>query len=165
MIVGSTSVASGEAERVQHVIRSSGLDSIVQLTGEVPNAYEYICAADLLVLSSVQEGLPRVILEAMAASKPMVATDVGGCSQAILHGETGLLVPPRNPLALADAIEQVICDLELARQMGDKGRQRVQRHFTMDAMIARHLALYRELLARHQASTQRPSLVVGKWPA
>lgn len=145
LIVGPTDVAAGEAARVQGEIEALGLENIVQLTGEVPNSFDYVSAADVVVLSSVQEGLPRVILEAMVASKPVVATDVGGCSQAVVHGETGLLVPPRNPEALAAAIEEILADPDRAAQMGKAGSQLVHEQFTVEAMVRSHIDLYKRL--------------------
>ncbi|MCD6350505.1 MAG: glycosyltransferase [Armatimonadetes bacterium] len=143
LVVGSKKVVPAEADRVEAEIRRLGVQDAMQLVGEVPKAFDYIAAAELLVLSSVQEGLPRVILEAMAAGKPVVAPDIGGCGEAIIHEETGLLVPPEDPEALADAIERLLAAPDEAVTMGERGRQRVEAMFTIEAMIERHLQVYR----------------------
>ena len=94
----------------------------------------------------VGEGLPRFILEAMALSKPIVATTVEGCDEAIIDGETGFLVPPANPAAMAEAIEELLKNPELAKQMGERGRQRVEKHFSMERHCQVLAEIYGELL-------------------
>jgi glycosyltransferase involved in cell wall biosynthesis len=103
-------------------------------------------ACDVFVLSSRQEGFPITILEAMAAGKPVIATDVGGCAEAVVDGEAGLIVPPETLATLADAILSVLADPERAQAMGASGRERVQREFTVDRMVDQHLELYRRML-------------------
>ena len=102
-------------------------------------------ALDVLVLPSWIEGLPLVVLEAMAHSKPVVATDVGGTAEAVVDGETGLLVPPRDPPALAAAIRRLLDDPEAARRMGEAGRRRVEERFSAEAMSRRVLEIYDEV--------------------
>lgn len=150
LIVGSTDVVPAEAARLSHEIHERQMDGVVQVTGHVANSYDYVSAADVFAMSSVQEGLPRVLLEAMAAGKPVVATDVGGCAEAVVHGETGLIVPPENPQALADAIRYVLEHPDEARRMGEAGRRRVEEHFTVEAMIRKHIEVYYRVLARAQ---------------
>jgi glycosyltransferase involved in cell wall biosynthesis len=87
------------------------------------------------------------VLEAMAAGKPVVASRVGGLAESVLEGQTGLLVAPRDGRALADAVAKLIADLPSARQMGQRGRQRVLENFTLRQMAAQNEAYYYELLA------------------
>jgi glycosyltransferase involved in cell wall biosynthesis len=82
----------------------------------------------------------------MAAGKPVVATRVGGVPEVVVDGVTGLLVPPRNPEALADAILRLLRDPELRHRMGQAGQERVRRHFSVDQMVRRTEVLYEELL-------------------
>jgi glycosyltransferase involved in cell wall biosynthesis len=82
----------------------------------------------------------------MAAGKPVVATRVGGVPEVVVDGVTGLLVPPRNPEALADAILRLLRDPDLMRQMGQAGQERVRRHFSVEQMVRRTEVLYEELL-------------------
>ncbi len=145
LIVGTKDIVPAEAARVEQEIRELKVEDRVQLVGEVENAYDYIVAADMLVLSSVQEGLPRVILEAMAAGKPVVTPDVGGCAEAVVNGETGLVVPAHDPEALGAAITYLVEYPEEARRMGETGRKRAQEMFTIEAMIRKHVDTYEGL--------------------
>jgi L-malate glycosyltransferase len=110
----------------------------------------------LLVQPSWFEGLSNAILEAMAAGLPVVATAVGGSPELVQHGRTGLLVPLRDPAALADAIATVLDDPERGMEMGALGRQRVAEHFSIEQMVRSTEALYERLLERKQGR-------VGRW--
>jgi len=103
---------------------------------------------DVFVLPSLEEGFSNAILEAMAAGKPVVATRVGGVPEAVIHGKTGLLVPPKDPQALADAIIGILSDPQQAEEMGKAGRERVKKEFSLDRMIREMERLYEELLTR-----------------
>ena len=100
---------------------------------------------DLFVLSTHKEGLPIVLLEAMAAGKPVVATAVDGNPELVQNRRTGRTVPPRDPEALKDAICEVLSNPSLAKEMGQKGRERVQDHFTIEKMIASYEDIYTSL--------------------
>ena len=102
---------------------------------------------DVLALPSWTEGLPMTVLEAMAHARPVVATPVGGTPEVVADGETGLLVPPRNPKALAAALRRLLDDPDLRRRMGEAGRRRVASEFTADRMAQRAVAVY-ERVAR-----------------
>ena len=97
----------------------------------------WVAAADLVVLPSLYEGLPNVVLEAMRFRKPVVATAAPGTTEVVADGATGLLVPLRNPPALAQAIRTVLQDPDLARTLGDAGRARVESEFRADTMVTR----------------------------
>jgi glycosyltransferase involved in cell wall biosynthesis len=86
--------------------------------------------------------MPNVILEAMACGKPAVATDVGGCAELVLEGQTGFLVPPRDEAALAERILRILRDAGLRRRFGAAARQRVEREFSIAAMVQRNESLY-----------------------
>jgi glycosyltransferase involved in cell wall biosynthesis len=101
-----------------------------------------LAGCDVFCLPSTMEGLPLVVLEAMAQGKPVVATAVGGTPEAVVHGETGLLVPAGDADALADALDALLRDPERARRMGEAGRTRVEREFSLAASSERVLALY-----------------------
>jgi len=102
---------------------------------------------DLVVLASYyREGVPRILLEAAACGVAAVTTDWPGCREAVAHGVTGLLVAPRDPAALADAIESLANDPAKLRQMGSAARNRVIEQFDMRRVIERHLGIYDELL-------------------
>ena len=91
--------------------------------------------SSLLALSSTAEGLPNVVLEAMAAGLPVVATDVGGLSEVVKHGETGSLVAPKDVAALANAISHLLADDTLRAAFGQAGRRRVERRFSVAANL------------------------------
>jgi glycosyltransferase involved in cell wall biosynthesis len=105
-----------------------------------------LSAANVVVLPSYREGLPRVLEEAAACGRAVVTTDVPGCRDAIEPGLTGLLVPARNAAALARAIRQLLEDGALRRRMGASGRQLAERSYSVESIVSAHLALYRELL-------------------
>ncbi|MFQ5422286.1 MAG: glycosyltransferase, partial [Anaerolineae bacterium] len=103
-------------------------------------------ALDLFVLPSLWEGLSIVLLEAMAAGRPIVATAVGGTPELLQDGETGLLVPPADPVALGTAVNRLLADRAKAQQLGAAGRARMLRHFTVDQMVRQIEQLYEEVL-------------------
>ena len=87
--------------------------------------------ADVFVLSSEWEGLPRSVIEAMASELPVVGTDVNGTNELVIHGVTGLLVPPRDPTALAQSLTTLLLDAQMRREMGRRGRRRVEEEFDL----------------------------------
>lgn len=132
---------------LQELADKSGVGSRFVFTGVRHDVPLILGALDLLVLPSVTEGLGLVLLEAMAASLPVVATAVGGVPEVVLDGETGLLVSPGDPAALARAIADLLRVPERARQLGAAGRERVARLFTVERMVGQISALYQEALA------------------
>ena len=116
---------------------------------------DLLARCDLFVLPSLWEGLPLSILEAMAAGKPVIATSVGGTPEAITQGETGLLVPPADPGALAAAIQAVLADPGLAARLAAAGRARVYREFSVDTMVRGVTAIYDELLDGAETAAER----------
>lgn len=111
---------------------------------DVPDLLE---ACDVFVLPSRQEGLGVAALEAMARGRPVVASAVGGLAEAVVSGETGLLVPPDDAPALAAALARVVGDAGFAARLGAAGARRVEEHFLADSMVAAYQILYRETLA------------------
>ena len=107
---------------------------------------EIFQAMDLMVLPSLSEGLPNVVLEAFSSSKPVVATAVGGVPEVVEDAVNGLLVPPERADLLANAIERCLESPELMRQMGDMGRKKVTSAFTFESQTRKIEAIYREVL-------------------
>jgi glycosyltransferase involved in cell wall biosynthesis len=97
-------------------------------------------------MCSVLEGLCTSLLDALALRRPCVGSAVGGIPEVLIHEETGLTVPPRDPEALAAAILRVLGDRPLAARLADAGRRHVEASFTNDAMVEGTLGVYRELL-------------------
>jgi glycosyltransferase involved in cell wall biosynthesis len=123
-----------------------GITGSVDFLGEVRDVASLLAQASLFVLPSLTEGMSLTLLEAMARGLPVVATRVGGNAEVVVDGETGLLVPPRSPAGLADAMLQVYADAERARRMGQAGRERVELHFDVRRMVVDYEALYRKVL-------------------
>jgi glycosyltransferase involved in cell wall biosynthesis len=135
----------GDGERRSQLEQLAAGQPQIQFTGQRNDVPQLLALSDLFVLPSLWEGLPNVVLEAMAAGLPVVATAVGGTPELVIDGETGLLVPPRDPTALAQAALTLLNDLELARQMGENGRQRVTTQFTIQQTAAQTESLYQQL--------------------
>jgi glycosyltransferase involved in cell wall biosynthesis len=113
---------------------------------------------DLYAMSSIWEGMPLAILEAMAGALPIVATAVGGVPELIRDGETGLLVPPRDPDALAGGLRRLLADPELARRLGQQARSHVRATQTVEAMVTASRALYRALCRETVLSDRQPAV-------
>lgn len=126
-------------------IRERGLEGAFTLLGQRRDVPEVIAALDVFAMPSLWEGLPYVVLEAMAAGKPVVASDVNGNRDLVADGETGLLVPPQQPDALAAAILRLLADPPLAAALAARGREQVLARFSIDSMLARYGALFAEL--------------------
>jgi glycosyltransferase involved in cell wall biosynthesis len=111
-----------------------------------PDLASVYADADVFALSSLWEGLPYVVLEAMSAGLPIVSTSVDGIPEAVTDGECGVLVPPADPAALAEALLRVISDTAAARAMGEAGATRVVRDFSLEAMVAGTVEAYASAL-------------------
>lgn len=140
--------AGPERERLECLAASLGVGGAVEFLGHVDDVRPIHRRLDVFVQSSHVEGMPIAVLEALAAALPVVATRVGGNEEAVLDGVGGLLVPPQNPEAIADAITRFIEHPEVARQMGAAGRRHVENVFGAAAMVEATDALIRQLLAR-----------------
>ncbi len=145
---------------LEDLARELGLEKAVRFLGSRRDVPQLLALMDIVVLPSLEEGFPNAILEAMAAGKPVVATRVGGVPEAVVHDETGLLVPPHDPQALADAILLLLADPSRAEAMGRTGRDRAAKLFGLDRMIRETEALYEELLVtKATARTRRTDVV------
>jgi glycosyltransferase involved in cell wall biosynthesis len=133
---------------IEQAIRAHALAEHVELLGERDDVAGQLAQSDVFVLASRSEGLPLSVLEAMAAGLPVVASAVGGVPELVVSGETGLLVPPGDIDALADAVRKLLADVLLRRAMGDAGRARAQQLFDLPGFRAAHVRFYREALAR-----------------
>ncbi len=127
-------------------IQELGLAGKVHLLGERKEARAFLPRFTICALASRYEGCSNVVMEAMAAARPVVASDVGGNRELIVDGKTGLIVPPRDASSLAQAILSLLQDPARATAMGRAGRERVQREFTLDATAERTGQLYEELM-------------------
>ena len=131
-------------EKVRARIRELGLENRVHLLGYREDVPQILAALDVLVLPTTgSEGISQVLLQALGLEKPVVATDTGGTKEVVLHGYTGLLVPPADALALAQSIEQGIKDTYTSKQMGINGRRLIEKSYSLDHMIEATERLYR----------------------
>jgi len=144
-------IGEGEdREALEGRVAELGLGDNVRLMGYRPDARKLMQAMDVVVLPSVAiEGLGIVLIEAAFLGKPTVGSDAPGIREAVVDRQTGVLVPPSDPEALAAAIAEVISNPEVAAEMGQRGRARAQRMFSLDGMVARAEELYRKLLREH----------------
>ena len=148
VLVGADIESGGAFQReLERVAQRAGVRDRVVFTGHRDDAAQLLNELDVLVLPSWTEGLPVTVLEAMARGRAVVATPVGGTPEVVADGETGVLVPPRDPRALAEEIGRLLADPELRERMGRAGRERVARHFSEEAMTRRVLEIYDELAA------------------
>jgi glycosyltransferase involved in cell wall biosynthesis len=122
------------------------LDDTVILPGSRRDIPEILALSDVFVLPSLWEGVPIALLEAMAAGLPVIATKVGGVPEVVVDGVTGILVPPADPDALAQAIIRVSSDAELRTRMGRAGQDRATISFDVSRMVGQTEALYEALL-------------------
>ena len=134
---------------VDHVtLEAWRTEGVVELWGFRSDIPQVFAEATIACLPSYREGLPKSLLEAMAAGVPCVTTDVPGCREAVRDGDNGLLVPVKNASALADALEDLLVNPDLAKKMGERGRQRLEQEFSERHVNDSTLALYREMLAQ-----------------
>ena len=125
-----------------------GIQDHVKFLGDRKDIPQLLASCDLFVLPSIYEGLPLSILEAMAAGKAVVATAVGGIPEIVKDGETGVLVPSGDPVALARAIQSLLSNPIQVRKIGAAGRALVKQEFSSDGMVERINQVYEELLAQ-----------------
>lgn len=125
-----------------------GVADKVIFAGFRDDVADVLAASDLFVLSSLWEGMPLALLEAMAAGCAAVSTNVGGVAQVLQHGVTGLLVPPADPPALASSILRYMNDPQLKRQHGEAGYLWVKEHYSMEAWVGKLEELYLRELRR-----------------
>jgi glycosyltransferase involved in cell wall biosynthesis len=121
-------------------------EGVLTLLGEVTDMAALYASADMAVLPSYREGLPKSLIEAAACALPLVTTDVPGCREVVTHEVTGLLVPAKNATALADAMERLHLNPAFARQLGWAARARAVQEFDEQIVIKKTLAVYVELL-------------------
>jgi glycosyltransferase involved in cell wall biosynthesis len=124
-----------------------GSEGVVELLGHRNDIANVFAQSHIVVLPSYYgEGLPKVLVEAAASGRAVVTTDHPGCRDAIEPDVTGLLVPPRDAVALADAIQRLLLDGELCARMGQAGRKLAERKFAVEKVVAETMAVYKELL-------------------
>jgi glycosyltransferase involved in cell wall biosynthesis len=136
-------------KRIEALISRLSLVPYVTLAGFRRDTPQILAVSDIFVLSTaLWEGLPLTILEAMSSELPVVASDVGGIREEIIHQETGIVVPPKNPVALSEALLALLSDEQRASAMGSQGRLRVEKLFALDRMARETTAIYESLITQ-----------------
>lgn len=137
-----------ERAPIEAAVQELGLSGAVTLTGHVPSAEPYYGIANVAVLSSLSEGSPNALLEAMAAGVPVVATAVGGVPEIATHRESALLIQPRDPQALSDSIRELLTNASLAEELAKQAYAAVLTRHTPESRVQRLTGIYAGLLAR-----------------
>jgi glycosyltransferase involved in cell wall biosynthesis len=143
-----------ERHELESRTRAMGLTQDIRFLGNRRDVPAVLAAADLFILASLWEGLPLVLLEAMAAGLPAVVTAVGGNPEVVEDGTSGVLVPAGDQQALAEAISDLLDDPPRRQQMGQAARERCERYFSLQRFIEAHEQLYGEMLDRHLRSSE-----------
>ncbi len=141
-IAGDGALRGALEQRVQAL----GVADSVHFLGEYADTVDVVRGADVFVLASWFEAFPYVILEAMALGLPIVASDVGGVGEAIVHGQSGLLVPARRPAQLSATLSELIANAELRQRLGAAALQTVRDRFTTESMVRGAIGVYAEAL-------------------
>src|SRR6185503_14479107 len=153
LIIGDNSFNPQYREELKRQVSTLGLEDKIVFTGFRLDVPKILSSLAVSVLPSVSgEGLSNSLLESMAAALPVVATNVGGNPEVVVEGETGLLVPPRKPSALSEAICRVLLTPGMCQALGQAGRRRVLEHFSNERMIRTVERLYLDML---QASRRK----------
>ena len=139
---------------IENQINEAGLQQHFLFLGFRKDIVELLNAYDMFILPSLWEGLPNVVLEAMSCGKGVIATAVDGTVEAVNDGETGLLVPSKNPKALAQALLKVLDNPDLIKSMGEKSRARIEAEFTIEKEVEKFEHLYDSLFARKVLHTR-----------
>jgi glycosyltransferase involved in cell wall biosynthesis len=160
---GARFIIAGEGEltaEMRGLANELGLEREAFFIGRVDRVAELLAVSDVCVLSSKAEGFSNSILEYMAAARPIVVTDVGGAREAAIDKESGFIVPPCDPPAMASRIVELLSRPDLARAMGERGRERVEQVFSCRAQLERTENLYDELLAPEAEKESAPLRVL-----
>lgn len=136
-------VGDGELRgQLERRVQKKGLERKIIFTGFRSDIPELLQIMDIYVLPSLWEGHPLVLLEVMAAGKPIIATDIPGNHETVQNGESGFLVPVKNPQAIADKLQVLIKDQSIRRRMGDRGKKIFNQRFTVNTMVDSYQNLY-----------------------
>ncbi len=153
-------VVSGEGKLEMELKKQAidaGLEESFIFTGFSADIFPALKGCDLFVLSSILEGMPNVVMEAMAMQKPVVATNVNGVQELMVDGKTGIIVPPKEPHALATAIAKIIDNPDMLEDFGSAGYQRIKREFTLSAMTGNLEAYLQQKLREKENNNHETS--------
>ena len=135
-----------ERDKLMKFARDIGIDNLVRFTGHRADAAKFLSVMDVFWLASDFEGLSNSLMEAMAAGVPCIASDIPPNRELVVDGETGFLVRVGDRVGFQQFTDRLLSDAELARRLGDAGRERMRREFNIDSMVDAHAKLYREVV-------------------
>jgi|SRR5579875_2000049 len=147
--------------KLEQQVRLAGLDNCVRFLGYRREWMNWMDLADVVALPSLYEGMPLVPIEAAAMSKPVVATAVDGTREVVVHQNTGILVPPGDARALADALVSLLKDPEQRKRLGEAAKHRAREMFSLEQQIEQTEALYEGLLAARRQTIRKKALVTS----
>ncbi len=142
-------------KELKSLVEELNLKKEIIFTGERSDIPEVMKAIDLLILPSWEEPFGRALIEAMAMEKPVISTNVGGPTEIIEDGVTGILLPPKNPEIIAQAVIELASKKKKSKEMGRRGRKEVQRRFNTDTYIAKMLSIYKKILDKRNLEKSR----------
>jgi len=145
LLLGHSDADNPEAIPVQQ-LRAWESEGLLEWLGRRNDMPDIMARSHVVVLASEREGVPKVLLEAAGAGKPIVTTDVPGCREVVTSGENGFLVPAHDPPSLADALELLISDPDLRKRMGSASRRKAEREFSEEKVVRETLDLYERIL-------------------
>jgi glycosyltransferase involved in cell wall biosynthesis len=145
---------SGIEEELRTAACRANIDSHIRWLGAKRNPAPYLLAADVALLTSYEEGFSNAILEAMSVGLPLLVTDVGGNREAVVNDVTGIVVPPNAPEDLARAILRIAHNPQLREEMANAGRDRVEKHFSLDECARSYENLYLRIESSRSAPLQ-----------
>jgi glycosyltransferase involved in cell wall biosynthesis len=151
LLVGDGGRQNGYRAHLENLVKTVGLSDRVHFLGYVPDAARFGQEFDVQVVPSQAEPFGLVTLEAMAGGVPVVATDTGGSPDILTDGVEGFLVSPGDENQLADRLVQLLTSQNLRREMGSRGKQRFLKNYTVDLMVERTEAVYRQAVRRNRA--------------
>ncbi|MCL0062936.1 glycosyltransferase family 4 protein, partial [Peptococcaceae bacterium] len=142
LIVGDDKADKKTAQKLKDMVRAEGLSDYIAFTGIRQDVPEILAITDIFVFPSLWEGFALAILEAMAAGVPIVATDVGSIREVLIDKENGLIIPPKDAVALTEGIKFMLSNPERAKEMGLKGRKAVEEKFAIENTVRGYEELY-----------------------
>jgi glycosyltransferase involved in cell wall biosynthesis len=149
MIVGDASLSERDIEtkqKIEHYLSNDKYKDRIILTGSRNDIPELLKISDIFILPSYREGMPRSIIEAMAMGKPVIATNIRGCREEVVDGETGFLVNVNSPKEIYEAIGKLLDNQDLAQKFGTNGRKRAERYFNEQKVLDTEIKVIKKLL-------------------
>ncbi|SHF51833.1 Glycosyl transferases group 1 [Caldanaerobius fijiensis DSM 17918] len=144
MIVGDASLDErdvGTKQKIELYLQDEKLRNRIILTGTRNDIPELLKISDFFILPSYREGMPRSIIEAMAMGKPVIATNIRGCREEVVNGETGFLVDVNSPKEIYEATRKLLDDESLAKKLGDNGRKRAEKFFNESLVLDKEITV------------------------